>query len=51
MKFTAVIGNPPYQETTIGTSDDPIYNYFIDEAYKLSDRVVLIHPARFLFNA
>ena len=51
MKFDAVVGNPPYQESTKDTSDNPIYNYFIDTAYKLSDKVILIHPARFLFNA
>lgn len=51
MKFDVVIGNPPYQEETEGTSDTPIYNYFMDEAYKLSDKVMFITPARFLFNA
>ena len=50
-KFFAVIGNPPYQETTEGTSDKPIYNYFMDEAYKISNKVELITPARFLFDA
>ena len=50
-KFYAVIGNPPYQETVEGTSDKPIYNYFMDEAYKVSERAELITPARFLFNA
>ncbi len=50
-KFYAVIGNPPYQETVEGTSDKPIYNYFMDEAYKVGSKVELITPARFLFNA
>lgn len=50
-KFYAVIGNPPYQETVEGTSDKPIYNYFMDEAHKVSERTELITPARFLFNA
>lgn len=50
-KFYAVIGNPPYQETVEDTSDKPIYNYFMDEAYKVSERTELITPARFLFNA
>ena len=50
-KFYAVIGNPPYQETVEGTSDRPIYNYFMDEAYRVSERTELITPARFLFNA
>jgi len=51
MKFTAVVGNPPYQEFTKDTSDKPIYNYFVDESYKIADKVSLITPARFLFNA
>lgn len=52
MKFTAVVGNPPYQETIDGRGDQPpIYQLFLEEAYKLSDLVTMIHPARFLFNA
>lgn len=51
-KFYAVIGNPPYQEETEGNQrKTPIYNYFMDEAYQVSDRTELITPARFLFNA
>ncbi|ETD18793.1 MULTISPECIES: Eco57I restriction-modification methylase domain-containing protein [Prevotellaceae] len=51
MKFDFVIGNPPYQEETVGTSDKPVYNYFMDSAYQVSPKVLLITPARFLFNA
>ena len=51
MKFDFVIGNPPYNEDTKGTSDKPIYNYFMDSAYQVSPKVLLITPARFLFNA
>lgn len=51
MKFDFIIGNPPYQETMEGTSDRPIYNEFMDAVYKVSDKVELITPARFLFNA
>ncbi len=29
----------------------PIYHKFLEEAYKLSDCVEMVHPARFLFNA
>ncbi len=29
----------------------PVYNYFMDAAYKIADKVELITPARFLFNA
>lgn len=53
-KFDVVIGNPPYQDRTIGenrTYQPPVYHLFLDEAYKLADKVMLIHPARFLFNA
>ena len=50
-KFDVVIGNPPYQEEVKGTSDKPIYNLFMDEAYKIAKRVSFITPARFLFNA
>ena len=39
MKFDFVIGNPPYQETMDGTSDKPVYNYFMDEAYKIADKL------------
>jgi superfamily II DNA or RNA helicase len=53
MKFDAVVGNPPYQDTAKGTSssDDPIYHLFMDSAFKFSDKVTLITPGRFLFNA
>ena len=51
MKFDFVIGNPPYQEETEGTSDSPVYNYFMDASYTIGDKVELITPARFLFNA
>ena len=51
MKFDVVIGNPPYQEQTEGTSDKPIYNYMMDAAEEVADKVCLITPARFLFNA
>lgn len=51
VKFTAVVGNPPYQENTDNNRDSPIYHLFMDESYRLADRVSLITPARFLFNA
>lgn len=54
MKFDYIIGNPPYQDESIGDNPNdkpPIYHLFMDEAYKISDRVELIHPARFLFDA
>lgn len=51
MKFNAIVGNPPYQETTEGTSDKPIYHLFMDIAHQISDKVTFITPGRFLFNA
>ena len=51
MKFDVIIGNPPYQEDVGAGSEYPIYQYFMEEAYKTSNKVCLITPARFLFNA
>lgn len=53
MKFDVVIGNPPYQQESKGTStrDEPIYHLFVDLAYRLSDVFTLITPGRYLFNA
>ena len=53
MKFDVIIGNPPYQEETASdsTRKPPIFNFFMDEAYKCANKVSLITPARFLFNA
>ncbi|QIW56233.1 DEAD/DEAH box helicase family protein [Pseudolactococcus raffinolactis] len=50
LKFDVVIGNPPYQESG-EARDEPIYHLFMSEAYKVADKVCLITPARFLFNA
>lgn len=59
MKFDYVIGNPPYQEEQISTDIEssqknfapPVYHLFMDAAYKVGNKVMLIHPARFLFKA
>lgn len=54
MKFDFVIGNPPYQDETVGDQKNyaaPVYHLFLDAAYKVADKVEMIHPARFLFNA
>lgn len=53
-KFYAVVGNPPFQEDPVGDNESyapQIYNLFLDETYKVGDRVEMVHPARFLFNA
>lgn len=54
--FNYVIGNPPYQEDFENSGDNgnfgkPVYNYFLDATYDVAEKVELIHPARFLFNA
>lgn len=53
MKFDFIIGNPPYMEETESDSSrmPPIYNFFMDTAFTIADKVELITPARFLFNA
>ncbi|MEC5182380.1 Eco57I restriction-modification methylase domain-containing protein [Arthrobacter sp. CG_A4] len=52
-KFDVVIGNPPYQEEAqgAGTRDTPVYHLFMEAAYEVGKKAVLITPARFLFNA
>jgi len=52
-KFDVVIGNPPYQEEAQGdaTNQMPVYHLFMDAAYEVGEKSVLITPARFLFNA
>lgn len=52
-KFDVVIGNPPYQEESTGdaTHAMPIYHEFMEAAYDVGSKAVLITPARFLFNA
>lgn len=50
--FDFAIGNPPYQEdTTESTRKRPIYNVFMSGVYPIADKVELITPARFLFDA
>lgn len=54
MKFDFAIGNPPYQDETLGDNKGyapPVYNKFLDAAYEVADKTIMIHPARFLFNA
>ena len=54
--FDFVIGNPPYNEDFENSGENgnyakPVYNKFMDASYSIADKVELIHPARFLFNA
>ena len=56
--FDYIIGNPPYQEEQISENADgslknyapPVYDKFMDGAFKVAEKVELVHPARFLFN-
>ncbi len=50
MTIDAIIGNPPYQEEGVSTRKAPIYHLFYDISFRLSDRVSLITPGRFLFR-
>ncbi|MBQ3717786.1 MAG: Eco57I restriction-modification methylase domain-containing protein [Methanomicrobium sp.] len=52
MKFDFCIGNPPYQQESVGANanDTPIYHYFFDAAVEIAEKVELITPARFLFD-
>jgi hypothetical protein len=52
--FDYVIGNPPYQDETLGDNKGfapPVYDKFLNSAFETADAVEMIHPARFLFNA
>ncbi len=52
MKFDAVVGNPPYQESIDGYNrQEPIYQHFYDSATQIASKYSIISPARFLFNA
>lgn len=51
VKFDVVIGNPPYQNEAIGKRPEPVYHEFLELAYSLAPKAIMIHPARFLFNA
>ena len=48
--FDFCLGNPPYQAEQNGRAL-PVYDVFMEEAYKVADVTELITPARFLFNA
>ena len=53
MKFDFVIGNPPYQDESVGENNQskPVYNLFMDSSYEVGEVVELITPARFLSQA
>lgn len=54
--FDYCIGNTPYnsdfsESGQNGNYAKPVYNVFMDATYEVAEKVELIHPARFLFNA
>lgn len=53
--FDFAVGNPPYQQEFSSDGNKtyaaPVYNTFLDAAVEVAEKVELIHPARFLFNA
>ena len=59
MKFTAVVGNPPYQigdegkreDGSVNASASPIYHLFAQSAEQISDVQSIIMPARWLSGA
>ena len=51
VRFEVVVGNPPYQRSMEATSDDSLFNLFMDIGYLLSPKCCFISPAKFLFNA
>ena len=54
MKFDFVIGNPPYSIDVVGENGNwalPVYDKFFEASRKISKKIELITPARFLFNA
>ena len=53
-RFYAIIGNPPYQSEKNGGGANfhaSIYPQFMEQAFKIADKVELITPARFLSGA
>lgn len=51
MKFNAIVGNPPYQMTVEGSSDEQVYLYFLRTSFQLATVVSFITPARSFSHA
>ncbi len=55
-KFYGIIGNPPFDQSTLASGENgqyapPMYDKFMEASYEVGEKVELVHPARFLFNA
>ncbi len=48
MKFTAVVGNPPYQIQKGGTKNFDVWQHFVFFAAEISDNAAIIHPGRWV---
>lgn len=47
MQFDVIVGNPPYQLSSAGTSDEPIYQRFVKQAQELEPRFIsMVTPSR-----
>ncbi len=50
MKFTAVVGNPPYQENNVSTNfSSAIFHKFIDAGQAISDTVLYDYASKIFF--
>lgn len=51
-KFDFVVGNPPFNETVEGRSEEPpIYHFFYDGSISIGNNITFITPSRFLFDS
>lgn len=48
MKFTAIVGNPPYQTQKGGTKNIDIWQHFVFFATRISENAAFVHPARWV---